>query len=62
MTTTDKAKVIIQFNLNKTELAKELDISRPTLNNRLNGNTKWKSLEVKCINKIVEDSKDQTKN
>jgi len=43
-------------NISKKRLAEELDISRPTLDSRLSGKSKWKTLEanyIKYLNLII---------
>ena len=41
MTTTDKVNKLL-LTITKTELSQELGISRPTLDSRLEGKSKWK--------------------
>ncbi len=50
---TNKVNNILKnsFNFNtKKQLAEELGISRPTLDSRLSGGTKWKKLEIRWVN------------
>jgi len=51
MKTTKQVKNLL-LSQSKGCLAKELGITRPTLDSRLSGKTKWKILEVKWINKL----------
>lgn len=51
--TTNQVIDLLQ-KMSKTDLAKELGISRPTLDSRLSGSTKWKVLEVKWISSLSE--------
>jgi hypothetical protein len=44
------------FNTKK-DLAAEFGISRPTLDSRLSGNSKWKRLEEKWINYLFNQLK-----
>lgn len=56
LTTTQKVNTLLNlkkiYPLNKKELANRLDISRVTLDSRLNNKTKWKFLEEKYINEL----------
>lgn len=46
----------MRFGLfNKKGLAKELGITRPTLDKRLSGVSVWKTLEVKWVDKLYRD-------
>lgn len=50
MTTTEKIVHLLDRDyITKVELAKELDISRPTLDSRINGKSGWKKLEESWI-------------
>lgn len=50
MSTTEKANSLMDLgDFNKVSLAKELGITRPTLDTRLNGSSEWKVLETKWI-------------
>lgn len=56
MNTTYRAYQLLErsvFNKKKL-LADELDMSRPTLNSRLNGNTEWGKLEKNWINYLYK--------
>lgn len=53
--TTSKARSILELKMNKTELAEELGISRPTLDSRLDNVSKWKKLEKNWIGKLYKD-------
>ncbi len=56
MTTTDKANRIISLGkFNKKELSEELGITRPTLDTRLSGDSEWKKLEIKWVNKLYTE-------
>jgi hypothetical protein len=39
----------------KTRLAKDLGVSRPTLDSRTSGRSKWKKLEVDHINRVFNE-------
>lgn len=58
---TEAAKKLIDvYGYSKIELAKELGITRPSLDSRLSKNT-WKKLEVFWINKLyLKESKART--
>jgi DNA-binding Xre family transcriptional regulator len=45
----------VLFSMTKTELSEELGITRPTLNSRLSGRSKWKTLEEKWLHKLYRD-------
>ena len=53
--TTAKARSILELKMTKTELAEELDISRPTLDSRLDNVSKWKKLEANWISKLYKE-------
>lgn len=56
LNTTYKAKEILErsvFNTKKL-LAEELDMSRPTLNSRLDGKSKWGKLERNWISYLYK--------
>ena len=44
---------LLEEGHNQERLASELGITRPTLRNRLNGNTKWTSDEVIAVSRIT---------
>lgn len=53
METTNKVhSMLLNLKYNKIELAEELGISRPSLDRKLSGDSKWKKLEVYWINKL----------
>lgn len=53
MTTKDKVyDLLYSGKYSKIELAEELGISRPALDNKLGVRGKWKKLEVYWINKL----------
>ena len=52
MTTTNKANKLL-LTITKKELSEELGISRPTLDSRLEGKSKWKKLEEKWITQLI---------
>jgi len=57
ITTTDKAQKILNTGVfTKKTLSEELDISRPTLDSRLFGQSEWKKLEVNWINTLLDDN------
>jgi FixJ family two-component response regulator len=53
--TTQVVNRILLSGMTKKELSEELDISRPTLDSRLNNRSKWKKLEQKWISKLSKD-------
>jgi orotate phosphoribosyltransferase-like protein len=53
--TSIKACELLSKGITKKELSEELDISRPTLDSRLNSRSKWKKLEQKWISKLSKD-------
>ena len=56
MTTTEQANKIISTGVfNKRGLSEELGITRPTLDTKLTGNSEWKKLEIKWINKLYTE-------
>ena len=56
--TSNKAESLITTNrYNKVELSDELGISRPALDRKLSGDSKWKKLEVYWINKLYRSKK-----
>lgn len=60
MTTTDKVNYIMSNSetlSTKHEMSKELDLSRPTFNSRMDGKTEWRKLEVNYINKLFNELK-----
>lgn len=52
MTTTNRANKLL-LTITKKELSEELGISRPTLDSRLEGKSKWKKLEEKWITQLI---------
>jgi DNA-binding Xre family transcriptional regulator len=50
MTTTKKVEILLR-KTTKTDLAKELAMSRTTLNERIQNDT-WKKLEIEKINQL----------
>lgn len=51
--TRSKAESLINTSrYSKIELAEELGISRPSLDRKLSGDSKWKKLEIYWINKL----------
>lgn len=50
-------KFLIDYNLNKTKLAKELNVSRSFLTNVINGKRKSKILNAKIQNFIINKKK-----
>lgn len=60
MTTTDKVNYIMTNSetlSTKHEMSKELDLSRPTFNSRMDGKTEWRKLEVNYINRLFNELK-----
>lgn len=57
--TTFKAKVLLQKEFTKISFCKELGISRPTLDSRLEGKSKWKKLEHKWISLLYDELIDE---
>ena len=55
MKTTQAVNRLLLSGVTKKELSEELDISRPTLDSRLNSRSKWKKLEQKWISKLSKD-------
>ena len=56
LTTIVAKKILSTTTFNKKTLAKELGISRPTLDSRLQGISEWKILEIKCLDVLgIED-------
>jgi orotate phosphoribosyltransferase-like protein len=55
MKTTQAVNRLLLSGMTKKELSEELDISRPTLDSRLNNRSKWKKLEQKWISKLSKD-------
>jgi DNA invertase Pin-like site-specific DNA recombinase len=53
--TTQAVNRLLLSGMTKKELSEELDISRPTLDSRLNNRSKWKKLEQKWISKLSKD-------
>jgi hypothetical protein len=53
---TSRLVLSVLERLSKPKLSKELGISRPTLDSRLRGSSKWKVLEMKWISTLYRKS------
>ncbi len=58
-TTSGKANILLLYAFNKVSLSKEIGISRPTLDTRLDKNN-WKKSEIEMVNKIYKRDKDES--
>ena len=56
-TTLGKVNIMLSQSYNKVSLSKELGISRPTLNTRLEEDN-WKKSEIEMVNKVFSKTKD----